>query len=96
MNLVATGVRLPRARLGAALPAAIVLTGLLAGAVLGTWLSEVSLGGSSELWIAYHQAVTPAYTRAVPPLGGLALIATLGALAASWSNPRDRLLRACR
>jgi Domain of unknown function (DUF1772) len=92
MNLVATGVRLPRARLGAALPAATVLTGLLAGAVLGTWLSEVSLGGSSELWIAYHQAVTPAYTRAVPPLGGLALIATLGALAAFWSNPRDRLL----
>jgi hypothetical protein len=33
--------------------------GLLAGAVLGTWLNEVSLRGSSELWIAYHQAVTP-------------------------------------
>ena len=92
MSAVVPGVRPPRARLGAAGPAAIVLTGLLAGAVMGTWLSEVSLGGSSELWIAYHQAVTPAYTRAVPPLGGLALIAALGALAASWSNPRDRRL----
>ena len=92
MSAVAPGVRLARARLGAAVPAAIVLTGLLAGAVLGTWLSEVSLGGSSELWIAYHQAITPAYTRVVPPLGGLALIATLAALAASWSNPRDRRL----
>ena len=87
MSAVAHGVRLARARLGAAGPAAIVLTGLLAGAVLGTWLSEVSLRGSSELWIAYHQAITPAYTRVVPPLGGLALIATLAALAASWSNP---------
>lgn len=92
MSTPATGVRPSWARLGAARPAAIVLSGLLAGAVLGTWLSEVSLGGSSELWIAYHQAVTPAYTRAVPPLGGLALIATLAALAASWSNPRDRRL----
>ena len=92
MSAVAPEVRLARARLGAAGPAAIVLTGLLAGAVLGTWLSEVSLRGSSELWIAYHQAITPAYTRVVPPLGGFALIATLAALAASWSNPRDRRL----
>jgi hypothetical protein len=90
--MAATGVRLPRARLGAAVPAAIVLTGLLAAAVLGTWLSEVSLRGSSELWIAYHQAVTPAYTRVVPPLGMLALVAVAGALAASWSSPRDRQL----
>ena len=83
MSAVVPGVRPPRARLGAAGPAAIVLTGLLAGAVLGTWLSEVPLGGSSELWIAYHQAVTPAYTRAVPPLGGLALIAALE----RWPRP---------
>jgi hypothetical protein len=48
--------------------AVMVLTGLLAGAVLGTWLNEVSLRGSSELWIAYPQAVTPAYTRGVPRL----------------------------
>jgi uncharacterized membrane protein len=92
MNMVATGMRLPRARLGAALPAAIVLTGVLAGAVLGTWLSEVSLRGSSELWIAYHQAVTPAYKRVVPPLGMLALIAAVGVLATSWSSSRDRRL----
>ena len=80
------------ALLAAARPAAIVLTGVLAGAVLATWLSEASLGGSSELWVAYHQAVTPAYTRAVPPLAGLALIATLAALAASWRSPGDRRL----
>lgn len=76
--------------LAAAHPAAITLTGILAGAVLATWLSEASVGASTELWIAYHQAVTPAYTRAVPPLGGLGLIATVAALAASWWSPRDR------
>ena len=92
MSAVAPGARLARARLGAAGPAAIVLTGCSPVRSWARWLSEVSLGGSSELWIAYHQAVTPAYTRVVPPLGGLALIATLAALAASWSNPRDRRL----
>ncbi|MDQ4092567.1 MAG: DUF1772 domain-containing protein [Actinomycetota bacterium] len=81
-----------QALLHAAHPATIVLTGVLAGAVLTTWLSEASLGATPELWIGYHQAITPAYTRALPPLGGLALIAALAALAASWGSPRDRRL----
>jgi uncharacterized membrane protein len=92
MSITTTGVRPMPALLTAAHPAAMVLTGVLAGAVLATWLSEASVGGSTELWIAYHQAVTPAYTRVVPPLGGLALIAALAALAASWPSPRDRRL----
>ena len=78
--------------LGAAHRVAIILSGVLAGAILGTWLSEASLGSSAELWIGYHQAITPAYTQAVPPIGGLALIATLAALAASWRNPPTRRL----
>ncbi|MBA3279921.1 MAG: DUF1772 domain-containing protein, partial [Geodermatophilaceae bacterium] len=78
--------------LGAAHRVAIILSGVLAGAILGTWLSEASLGSSAELWIGYHQAITPAYTQAVPPIGGLALIATLAALAASWRNPPSRRL----
>jgi hypothetical protein len=48
--------------------------------------------GSRTAEIAYHQAITPAYTHAIPPLGGLALIATLAALVACWSNPPDRRL----
>ncbi len=78
--------------LGAAHRVAIILSGVLAGAILATWLSEASLGGSAELWIGYHQAITPSYTKAVPPIGGLALLATLAALAASWRNPRTRRL----
>ncbi len=89
---ITTGVRAMPSLLGPAHPAAIVLTGVLAGAVLATWLSEASLGGSTEGWIAYHQAITPAYTRAVPPIGGLALIAALAALATPGWNPRDRRL----
>jgi hypothetical protein len=57
--------------------ATIVLAGLLAGAVLATWVSEVALGRSAQLWITYHQAVTPAYTVSLPPLGALTLIAVL-------------------
>jgi hypothetical protein len=92
MSGAATVVRPIPTPLAAAHPAAIILTGVLAGAVLATWLSEVSLGGSAELWIAYHQAVTPAYTRAVPPLGGLALIAALAVAGTSWWSVRDRRL----
>jgi len=76
--------------LAAAHRVAIILSGVLAGAILGTWLSEVSLGNSAESWIAYHQAITPAYTLAVPPVGGLALLATFAALASSWRNARIR------
>jgi len=78
--------------LGAAHRVAIILSGVLAGAILGTWLSEASLGSSAELWIGYHQAITPAYTQAVPPIGGLALVATLAALVACWRNSRTRRL----
>ncbi len=78
--------------LGVAHRVAIILSGVLAGAILATWLSEASLGSSAELWIAYHQAITPAYTQALPPIGGLALLATLAALAASWRTPRTRRL----
>lgn len=92
MSIATSGVRPMPALLAAARPAAIVLTGVLAGAVLATWLNEASLVGSTELWIEYHQAITPAYTAAVPPIGGLALIAALAALAASWRSPRDRRL----
>ncbi len=92
MSIVGPGVRPMPALLAAARPVAIVLIGVLTGAVLATWLSEAALGGSAELWIAYHQAITPAYTRTLPPLGGLALIAALVALAASWWSPRDRRL----
>jgi uncharacterized membrane protein len=72
--------------------ATIVLAGLLAGAVLATWVSEVALGRSAQLWITYHQAVTPAYTVSLPPLGALTLIAVLATVTASWSRPRERRL----
>ena len=78
--------------LTAACSAATVLTSVLSGALLVTWLSEASLDRSSELWVGYHQAVTPTYTRALPPIGALALLATLAALAASWTSRRDRRL----
>lgn len=71
---------------------AIILSGVLAGAIVSTWLTERSLGDSAELWIPYHQAITPAYTQALPPIGGLALLTTLAALAASWRSIRTRRL----
>ncbi|MDQ3987912.1 MAG: DUF1772 domain-containing protein [Actinomycetota bacterium] len=92
MNIATTGARPMTALLATARPAAIVLTGVLAGAVLGTWLSEASLGSSTELWIAYHQAITASYTGALPTIGGLGLIAALAALTVSWRVPRDRWL----
>ena len=92
MNIATTGARPMPALLAAAHPAAIVLAGVLAGAVLGTWLSEASLGSSTELWIAYHQAITTSYTGALPPVGGLGLIAALAALTVSWRIPRERRL----
>ncbi len=78
--------------LGVAHRVAIILSGVLAGAIASTWLSEGSLGDPAELWIAYHQAITPAYTQVLPPIGGLALLATLAALAASWRSRRTRRL----
>ncbi len=72
----------------AARPVAIGLTAVLVGALLVTWLSEAALATSSELWVEYHQAVTPAYTRALPPIGGLALLAAVGASRVSQVNRR--------
>lgn len=86
------GARRASALLAAAHRVAIISSGVLAGAILGTWLSEASFGGSAEPWIAYHQAITSAYTGVVPPIGGLAMIATLTALAGSWRTPRTRWL----
>ena len=72
----------PRTRPGTALlaaahPVAVALTGVLAGAALAAWLTDAAVGGSAPLWISYHQAVTPAYSALVPPLGALALAATV-------------------
>ncbi|MDQ4038015.1 MAG: DUF1772 domain-containing protein [Actinomycetota bacterium] len=78
--------------LGAAHRVAIILSGVLAGAILSTWLSEGSLREDAELWISYHQAITAAYTQALPPIGGLALLATLATLVASWRSAGTRRL----
>ncbi len=67
---------------------AIGLTAVLVGALLVTWLSEAALIASSELWVEYHQAVTPGYTLALPPIGGLALLAAVAASRASRGNRR--------
>ena len=67
-----------------AMPSAIILTGVLAGAVSAAWLTEVALAGRSALWLGYHHAITAAYTRALPPIGVLAL------LAAAWTLPGAR------
>ena len=73
--------------------AAIILTGILAGAIVATWLTEASLAGSTELWISYHQAITKAYTLALPPIGALALIAAVWALVGSGPGlPARRLI----
>lgn len=71
---------------------AIILTAILAGAGMATWLVELSLGSSTGSWIDYHQATTAAYTRLLPPIGALGLIAALAALAASWRNTHSRRL----
>lgn len=92
MTMAPTNIRPMPALLTAVRPAATVLTGVLAGAVLATWLSEKALGDSTPLWIAYHQAINPTFTRAFPLLAGLALIAALVAAATSWGIPLDRLL----
>lgn len=76
--------------LAAAHRVAIISSGVLAGAILATWLNEASLDRSAELWIEYHQAITSAYTRALPPLGGLALLAALATLAMMWRIARTR------
>lgn len=86
------GPRPKPALLAVAHPVAILLSGIVAGAIVGTWLGEASFGSSAEQWTAYHQAVTSAYTRAVPPVGGLALVAALAALAGSWRQPGTRWL----
>jgi uncharacterized membrane protein len=54
----------------------LLAAGLLAGAVVVTWLLDVELGRSGELYMQYRQATTGALTRLLPPLGGVALLAT--------------------
>jgi hypothetical protein len=76
---------------------AIVTAGVPTGTVLGVWLSEVSLGDSAELWTRYHQAIRGSYTLAVPPLGALTLVASVGMLLAprgSLPLPHRRLVLA--
>jgi uncharacterized membrane protein len=78
--------------LRAARPVAVVLTGILAGAVVAAWLTDAAVGGSAELWIGYHQAVTTAYTLLLPPVGALALVAALAAVVVCRHRRRDRRL----
>ena len=54
----------------------LLAAGLLAGAVAVIWLLDVELGRSGELYMQYRQATTGALTRLLPPLGGVALLAT--------------------
>ena len=62
---------------------AVVAAGIVAGMVLGIWLTEVAIGGAAGLWIAYHQAIRGPYTLVVPPLGAVALVASVAALSRS-------------
>lgn len=71
---------------------AVLATGLLAGAVLSVWLVQGALGNSAALYIGFHQAADPVYTRVLPPLGIIGLIATLVALRTGWWQVRARLL----
>lgn len=61
-----------------ALRTSVLAAGIVAGAVLGVWLTEASLGPSAEVWISYHQAIRMPYSVLVPPLG---LVAIIGAVA---------------
>lgn len=63
--------------LGAARGTALLASGLLAGAVVAVWLVHGPLGAAPEVYVGYRQAADPPLTRALPPLGGLALLAAL-------------------
>jgi uncharacterized membrane protein len=65
---------------------ALVATGLLAGAVFAVWLMEGLLGSGPELYIAYKQATATPLSRALPPLGGLAVLATAACLVLDRDN----------
>lgn len=71
---------------------AVLAAGILSGAVLGVWLTEVALGDAAALWIGYHQAIRAPYTLALPPLGVLAIVAAVGALLRREARPARRLL----
>lgn len=58
---------------------ALLASGLLAGGVILVALLDAVL--TPQAWIGFHQEVTGVLTAALPPLGGLALIATLVAVA---------------
>lgn len=71
---------------------AVLATGLLAGAVLSVWLLQGPIGSSAALYVAFHQAADPVYTRVLPPLGVTAMVAAVVALTAAWSQVRARSL----
>lgn len=90
MSVVTAAAHARATLLDASRPAAALLAAVLAGAVLTTWVSEAVLIGSAEPWITYHQTTLEAYSRSIPPLGALVLIAALAAVAAARSRPRER------
>lgn len=63
---------------------ALLASGLLAGAVVVVALIDAVL--APQAWIGFHQDTTGVLTAALPPLGGLALLATL--VAAALRRPR--------
>jgi hypothetical protein len=66
---------------------AVLAAGILSGAVLGVWLTEVALGDAAALWIGYHQAIRAPYTLALPPVGAVALVAAALVLLRPGSRP---------
>ena len=60
--------------------AAIILSGILAGAVVAVLLTEAAIAGRAELWVGYHQAITGPFTVALPGIGGLSLLTAVVAL----------------
>jgi hypothetical protein len=72
---------------------ALLTLGLAAGAVLAVWVADVAIsGGDATLYITYRQATTAAFTAALPPMGGLGLVAA--AVSAVLARGRERALMA--
>jgi uncharacterized membrane protein len=96
MTIAATTTEDPPVRVlrEAAHSAAIILSGILAGAVVAVLLTEVAIAGPAELWVGYHQAITGPYTLALPGIGGLALVTTVVALVRRPPRTRARLIAA--
>lgn len=56
------------------------------------WLVQRPLGVSGELYVSFRQAVDPVLTLTLPPLGALAITATVIVMVAGWSQVRARWL----